>query len=191
MPSTIAASAAFAAGRITAFIPWSRAATAIGRAPLIGRISPVRASSPMTKQRSSRGNSARSAAATIPTAIGRSKLGPSFLISAGARLIVVRSRGQRKPLFEIAVVTRSLLSRTAASGRPTTMTTGLPEPVLTSTSTWMASTPCSAAENTRVSMRGMYQNAGWFVQAGIAVSEAGWRVVEVRNVESLRVTAIG
>ncbi len=68
-------------------------------------------------------------------------------------MMVVRSRGQRKPLFEMAVVTRSLLSRTAASGRPTTMTTGFPVPVLTSTSTCVASTPCSAAEKTRVSMR--------------------------------------
>jgi hypothetical protein len=30
---------------------------------------------------------------SIPTAIGRSKLGPSFFTSAGARLIVVRPMG--------------------------------------------------------------------------------------------------
>jgi hypothetical protein len=47
-------------------------------------------------------------------AIGRSKLGPSFRTSAGARLMVIRfPYGQRKALFEMAEVTRSLLSLTA------------------------------------------------------------------------------
>ena len=54
-------------------------------------------------------------------AIGRSKLGPSFRASAGARLMVIRyPYGQRNPLLEMAEVTRSLLSLTAVSGRPTT-----------------------------------------------------------------------
>src|SRR5437763_399202 len=73
--------------------------------------------------------------AIMPSAIGRSKLGPSFLMSAGARFTVVRPRGQKYPLLEIAVVTRSLLSLTAASGKPTTTMTGLPPAALTSIST--------------------------------------------------------
>ena len=55
-------------------------------------------------------------------AMGRSKLGPSFFTSAGARLIVVRPITYLKPLFSIAVLTRSRDSFTAASGKPTMMT---------------------------------------------------------------------
>ena len=165
MPSTIEASAAVAEGRTTAFFPRLRASRAMGRAPFTGRISPVSANSPATKHRSSRGSSALSAAATIPIAIGRSKLGPSFLMSAGARLIVVRSRGQRNALLAIAVVTRSLLSFTAVSGKPTTTIFGSPEPVFTSISTSRASTPWMAAEKTRVSIGTFYQKTKGFVQA--------------------------
>jgi hypothetical protein len=58
---------------------------------------------------------------SIPRAIGRSKIGPSFRTSAGARLIVIRfPLGQRNALLQFAEVTRSLLSLTAASGSPTT-----------------------------------------------------------------------
>jgi len=54
--------------------------------------------------------------------------------------------------LERAAITRSLLSFTAASGRPTTMMDGSPDPVLTSISTSVASTPTTAAEKTRVIM---------------------------------------
>src|SRR6202041_1844714 len=58
---------------------------------------------------------------SIPRAIGRSKLGPSFRTSAGARLMVILCPyGQRNPLLVMAEVTRSLLSLTAVSGSPTT-----------------------------------------------------------------------
>src|SRR5713101_5751308 len=76
-----------------------------------------------------------SATAIIPSAIGRSKLGPSFLMSAGARLIVVRLRDHLYALLAIAVRTRSLLSFTAAAGRPTMTIFGSPAPALTSIST--------------------------------------------------------
>ena len=53
----------------------------------------------------------------------------------------------------IAEITRCEDSRTAASGRPTIITSGLSAPrALTSTSTSWASTPRSAAENRRVIM---------------------------------------
>ena len=52
-------------------------------------------------------------------AMGRSKPEPSFLRSAGARLMVMRVGGRSKPEFLMAERTRSRDSRTAASGRPT------------------------------------------------------------------------
>lgn len=117
------------------FFRFRRASIAIGKTPLIGRTSPLSASSPAMRQRPSRGISAPSATAIMPMAIGRSKLGPSFFKSAGARFTVVRDLDQRKPLLAMAVVTRSLLSRTAASGRPTSTIAGSPDPALTSIST--------------------------------------------------------
>ena len=81
-------------------------------------------------------------------AIGRSKLGPSLRTSAGARLMVILCPyGQRNPLLQMAEVTRSLLSLTAVSGRPTTaILSVLPHPAWTSISTSKASTPTTAAE---------------------------------------------
>src|SRR5260370_16153877 len=54
-----------------------------------------------------------SATAIIPSAIGRLKLAPSFLMSAGARFIVVRLRDHLYALLAIPARTRSLLSFTA------------------------------------------------------------------------------
>ncbi|OQA25720.1 MAG: hypothetical protein BWY59_01663 [Verrucomicrobia bacterium ADurb.Bin345] len=84
----------------------------------------------------------------MPNAIGRSKLGPSLRISAGARLTVVRPIGGANPEFSSAVQTRSPLSFTAASGNPTMMTFGSPCPALTSISTGYASTPYTAPDHT-------------------------------------------
>ncbi len=58
-------------------------------------------------------------AISMPIAIGRSKAEPSFLMSAGARFTTTCFRGKSKPVFLSAARTRSLLSLTAASGRPT------------------------------------------------------------------------
>src|ERR1017187_3500895 len=71
----------------------------------------------------------------MPNAIGKSKVGPSFFTSAGARLMVVRPIGNLKPELLRAVVTRSRDSFTAASGRPTMTISVSPQPALTSTST--------------------------------------------------------
>src|SRR5208282_4898280 len=79
-------------------------------------------------------------------------LGPSFLTSAGARLIVVRPKGNLNPELVMAVETRSRDSFTAASGNPTMTTTVSPHPELTSTSTGKASMPLTAADKTRASM---------------------------------------
>ena len=64
-------------------------------------------------------------AANKPIAMGKSNAEPSFRISAGARLIVICFRGNLKPLFLMAGVTRSLLSFTAPSGSPTVINYGI------------------------------------------------------------------
>ena len=88
-----------------------------------------------------------------PSAIGKSKIGPCFLMSAGARLTVMRRRGQVKPLFFIAARTRSPASRTAASGRPTTENEAKFDDTSTSTRTIYASTPSTAKASTRANIR--------------------------------------
>src|SRR5262249_31995515 len=60
-----------------------------------GRTLPSSASSPTKLNFSNAEVLSSSLTAIIPSAIGRSKLGPSFLMSAGARLIVVRLRDGR------------------------------------------------------------------------------------------------
>src|SRR5512140_2764589 len=81
-------------------------------------------------------------------------MAPSFRRSPGARLIVVRVRGIRRPELLSAEKTRSSDSLTAASGRPTRMRLGTPvSPVLTSTWTGTASMPSNAAEQMVASMR--------------------------------------
>ena len=58
------------------------------------------------------------AAASTPSAIGRSNDEPALRMSAGARLTVTRCGGNSKPELRIALRTRSRLSRTLASGKP-------------------------------------------------------------------------
>src|SRR5262245_57423903 len=94
----------------------------------------------------------------MPMAMGRSKLGPSFFTSAGARLMVVRPIGNLKPELDKAVLTRSRDSFTAASGNPTMTTTVSPHPALTSTSIGYASMPLTAAEQTLASMGDLWSS---------------------------------
>jgi len=151
-PSTTAASAAFSAGTRTPAFPSARARQAMGKTPLTGRIAPSRANSPTITKFSSWSVTNCSVAPRMPTAIGKSKLGPSFLTSAGARLIVVRPIGNLKPELVRAVLTRSRDSLTAASGKPTMTMTVSPQPAFTSTSTKYASMPMTAAEQTLANM---------------------------------------
>ena len=69
--------------------------------------------------RRSRRRSTMPWAARMPSAIGRSNEAPALRTSAGARLTVTRCSGNSKPELRIALRTRSRLSRTLASGRPT------------------------------------------------------------------------
>jgi hypothetical protein len=73
--------------------------------------------------------------------MGRSSAAPVLRISAGARFTVMRWSGNGRPAAAIAARTRAALSRTAASGSPTTSTRGSCELMRTSTSTAMPSTP--------------------------------------------------
>src|SRR6476646_9799580 len=87
----------------------------------------------------------------MPSAIGKSNAAPIFRRSAGARLTVTRFGGNGKPELRIAVRTRSRLSRTVASGKPTIVTPGKPGETSTSTDTGTASTPDTAAAAMRAS----------------------------------------
>lgn len=97
----------------------------------------------------------------------------------------------------MAVVTRSRLSRTPASGRPTTtiwvFVSGPPE-LLTSTSTETASTPTTAVEKTRANMSHVDKMSRFFVKGNernrrpsvepcIAVNrEATTRIMNIRGI---------
>ena len=87
-------------------------------------------------------------AASIPMAIGRSYSAPSFFTSAGARFTVILIIGNSNPEFFMALLTLSLDSFTAESGRPTMLKDGIPGDISTSTSTRYPSIPKSPAERT-------------------------------------------
>src|SRR5437870_1096841 len=101
-------------------------------------------------------------AARMPRAIGRSNEAPAFLTSAGARLTVTRWAGNSNPEFRIALLTRSRLSRTLASGRPTIVNAGKPNATSTSTWTGQASTPKTAAVRSLASTPWPVQDAARF-----------------------------
>ncbi len=83
--------------------------------------------------------------------MGKSKDGPSFFRSAGARLITCVPKRYGKAEAERAERTRSALSLTAASGKPTITMRGVSVSVeFTSTSTSIDSTPKRLALYNRV-----------------------------------------
>ena len=95
----------------------------------------------------------RSPAATSnPMAIGKSSPAPALRTPEGAKLTVTRRIGQDKPLDKTAALTRSLASRTAASGRPTIVNPGKPLDTWTSTETEHPTAPLSIAEFTAANM---------------------------------------
>src|SRR6266850_5057908 len=89
----------------------------------------------------------------MPSAIGRSNDAPALRTSAGDKLIVMRCGGYSNPELRIANRTRSRLSRTLASGKPTIVNEGNPYDTSTSTWTGQASTPKTAAVRRHASMR--------------------------------------
>ncbi len=66
---------------------------------------------------------------------------------------MTRFCGSTKPQFLSADITRTLLSCAAPSGSPTTLKKGRPSDMSTSTSTTTASTPTTAPDRTRASIR--------------------------------------
>ena len=144
MPSTRAASEAFSTGTISRSKPARRAPAAMATAPRTGRRAPLSDSSPTAAQRSSSAPASCPLADRSATASARSKLGPALRRSAGARLAVSRCWGNWRPEFSVAARTRSRASRTAASGRPTTVKPGSPWRTSTSTVTSWLSTPSIA-----------------------------------------------
>jgi len=121
-----AASGPHSAGQISPS-PMPLAPIAAGSTPLTGVIRPSSASSPSTHQPESASPGSAPIAAISPTAIGRSKWLPSLGRSAGARLTVMRRGGSARPTAASAARTRSRLSATALSGRPTTAKPGMPD----------------------------------------------------------------
>ena len=144
MPSTTAASAAFAAGSTSRRKPSSRARTAIGSTPRTGFRLPSSDSSPANIVPASASASTRSIAASIPTAIGKSNEAPSLRKSAGARLTTTLRPDIRSPEFPNAARMRCSLSFTALSGSPTRYMPSPPPAILTSTVTAAASIPTIA-----------------------------------------------
>ena len=88
------------------------------------------------------------AAYNIPIAIGKSKLVPSFLVLAGARLIKNLLLGNSIPEFFIAALILSFASLILVSGNPTTSKFGSPPVTSVSTSTKYPFNPSSAIELT-------------------------------------------
>lgn len=81
-------------------------------------------------------------------AMGRSKYGQRFLVSAGARFTVIRLGRIGKPELRKALRKRSRLSNTAASHKPTMDRDGSPDTISDSTESIRTSRPSSTKENT-------------------------------------------
>src|SRR5690606_10900303 len=150
-PGTQAATSALPAGSTSAAAGCSRAtAKARGSGAPTGTSAPVRESSPASTRccrpagaaaPSGPGTATWPDASSTPSAIGKSKRADALGRSAGDRLTVRRPLGNSKPLLRMAALTRSRLSRTSVSGRPTTVKAGRPGPRCVSTRTAGASAP--------------------------------------------------
>ncbi|CAB3900893.1 hypothetical protein LMG1860_05341 [Achromobacter denitrificans] len=151
---TQAACSALPAGRMSVAPGASRATpSAMTSGAATGTSAPVNDSSPASTRSASAGAGARASgapsawaancpdASNTPRAMGRSKRPDSLGRSAGERLTVMRPGGNSKPLLRMAARTRSRLSRTSVSGKPTTLKPGSPGPRCVSTRTAWVSRP--------------------------------------------------
>ena len=141
IPCTKAASCTFSFGTMQLVIPSSLAQMTIGRTPGIAFIDPSRLSSPSTNVCSIGNSAVTPSDRSTAVAIARSYPEPSFLISAGDKLIVMRFGGKWKPEFLSAVLTRSDDSLTDDDRYPTMVNTGRPSFTSASTSIIRPSTP--------------------------------------------------
>jgi hypothetical protein len=108
---------------ISCFLAEAQAITE-GKIASMPRSSPDSANSPINSNFSSGALGICSEAARIPIAMARSKRLPPLGSSAGARLTVMRRLGNSNLELISALRTRSLLSLTAVSGRPTILKAG-------------------------------------------------------------------
>ena len=152
-PPATAASAALSRGTYIRRNPRRRAQAAIGSTPRTARTRPSSASSPTNSDSCAQSSGNSPDPVRIPTAIGRSYAAPSLRMSAGARFTVTFRGGSLDPMLSSAPRIRVRPSFTPASGNPTIENPGNPPATSTSTSMGDASTPTTAAERTRVSMR--------------------------------------
>lgn len=139
-PDTRLASATFSLGttKISSFF---ERLIATDRTPCTALTQPSRESSPKNTKRSGSLAWISSLARSIPTASGKSRDVPSFRKSAGERFTVIRLPEAANPALRILETTRSLDSRTALSGNPTSVKPGSPAEESTSTFTGIALIP--------------------------------------------------
>ena len=140
IPSTTLASLRFEKGTKILSNPNFFASMTIGKTPKHRLTSPPKESSPM-KQQFDRSAVIWPLATKIPRRMGRSYSGPTFFMSAGAKLIITLPVLKSYPQFFKEVLTLSLLSLTAVSASPTSSNVGIPTETSTSTSTSYALRP--------------------------------------------------
>ena len=144
IPGTIAASSTWVSGTITHRTPRAEAAIAIGSTPGTERSRPSRVSSPTKTTPASAATGIVPEAASVATAIARSKCGPRLGRSAGeSRIVTRRVAGHSNPLLVTAARHRSRASLIEASGRPTIAVLTTPWERSTWTSIRWPVAPCS------------------------------------------------
>ncbi len=156
IPSTSAASAAFALGTITPCSPRAAAAIDTDSAPGVATRAPSSESSPQTAYRSRRTSGSWRCAVSTPTASGRSRPGPCLRTLAGERLTTTRRAGHSNPARSTAGRIRSRASLIAAPGIPVRVSDGRPRPIEASTTTISPRTPVITTPSTRAYMRAPY-----------------------------------
>ncbi|MBA7557802.1 hypothetical protein ES705_50574 [subsurface metagenome] len=103
----IPASLAFASGTSNFILSFIFAIKAMGSTPLTGFILPSKDNSPIIRYSFNKSGLTCLLATKIAKAIDRSKIGPSFLISAGARFTVILCMGNSNSEFFMAALTLS------------------------------------------------------------------------------------
>ena len=133
-------------GRKIRLKPFCFAKFVMGRMPLIGLTAPLRESSPMIIASANGWDGIWFEAANSAAAMGRSKVDPVFLSSAGAKLMIFFWIGYVSWEFLIAERTRSLDSWTEVSPSPTTLNEESPREMSASTSISSGVRPVSEIE---------------------------------------------
>ncbi len=151
-PSTSPASAALARGTTARCSPRSRAPSSWGSTPRSGCTVPSSDSSPTKSVPSSDSRGTAPSAPSVAAAMARSNPLPVFFTSAGARLTTIWHSEMYSPTCASALFTRTRLSRTDASARPTSSKKGGPRRAATSTRTRCAWRPTRVALNAVASM---------------------------------------